>query len=191
MWVQQVLRCADSEFVFSTHVIPAASLGLSARRSFHLAGQVPKSPRLAVVGSRAAHRRFVRACHPIAEAARELGWSLISGGALGIDAAAHRAAIDVGLPQVAVLPCGSDQIYPPGNRRLMAEILEQPDSGILFAHPPGTKTVRAMFASRNAVVVGLADAVVVVEAAMRSGSTLTGRLARRSKTRLAAIVGSD
>jgi len=73
----------------------------------------------------------------------------------------------------------------------MAEILEHSGSGVLFAHPPRTKTVRAMFASRNAVVVGLADAVIVVEAAMRSGSLLTGRLALRAKTRLAAIAGTD
>ncbi len=158
-----------------------------------LAGDLPPAPRLAIVGSRAAHRRFATACEALVKAAHGLGWSVVSGGALGIDAAVHRAAVAARVPQLAVLPCGPDRCYPPHHRGLFAEVLSQSScgSGILFAHPAGTKTVRAMFASRNRIVVDLCEAVIVVEAALRSGSLVTASLARQKKRKLAAIPGTD
>ncbi|MFV8755363.1 DNA-processing protein DprA [Nannocystaceae bacterium ST9] len=155
-----------------------------------LIGSLPPRPRLAVVGSRAAHARYLRALEPVIAAAQAEGWSLISGGALGIDAGAHRLALRLACPQVAVLPCGRDRVYPPGHAELFEQIHRRPDSGLIFAQPAGTEPCRAMFASRNRIVVGLADAVLVAEASLRSGSFGTGRLARKAGLRLAVFAGT-
>ncbi|MFO7561898.1 MAG: DNA-processing protein DprA [Enhygromyxa sp.] len=173
-------------------LISSVELGLPGRRerSFELVGSLPPRPRLAIVGSRAAHRRVLQTLAPIVAEAGARGWSLISGGALGIDGGAHRAALAGGVPQLAVLPCGRDRLYPPNHARLFAELVATDNAGLLFAQPPGTQPSRAMFASRNAIVVGLADAVLVAEAGLRSGSTGTGRLALRRKLPLAAIAGT-
>ena len=173
-----------------TRVIPAAVLGSSGRRQFHLAGVVAPAPRLAVVGSRAAHRCFRDAVEPIVHAAGRRGWSIVSGGALGIDGDAHAAALEAGVPQLAVLPCGPDRPYPPRHEPLFERIASAPGSGVVFAHPPGTEPCRSMFASRNATVVGLSMAVLVVEAAPRSGTMLTATLARRSGRARAVVSGS-
>ncbi|HLT39192.1 MAG TPA: DNA-processing protein DprA [Enhygromyxa sp.] len=177
---------------WSSKQISSAELGLPGKRqrSFELVGSVPARPRLAIVGSRAAHRRVLRTLGPIVAEAGRRGWSLISGGALGIDGHAHRAALDHGVPQLAVLPCGRDRLYPPGHAELFAALAVTEGSGLLFAQPQGTRPARAMFASRNAIVIGLADAVLVAEAGLRSGSTGTGRLALRRDIPLAAIAGS-
>ncbi|MCH9686701.1 MAG: DNA-protecting protein DprA [Deltaproteobacteria bacterium] len=173
-----------------TTVVPASSLGLSGDGDHHLAGVLPSTPRLAVVGSRAAHRRFRDAVEPIVQAAARRGFSIVSGGAVGIDADAHAAALAAGVPQVAVLPCGPDKPYPPQHQPLFEAIVESGHSAVLHARPPGTVPTRAMFASRNALVVGLVDAVVVVEAAARSGTMITATVARRRGKARAAVVGS-
>jgi hypothetical protein len=171
-------------------LIRAAELGLRGRRTYELIGAVPPAPRLAIVGSRAAHRHTLAALGPIVAAAGARGWSLVSGGAIGIDGGAHRAALAHEVAQLAVLPCARDRPYPPGHLGLFAELAAEPRAGLLFAQPPGTEPTRAMFASRNAIVVGLADAVLVAEASLRSGSYGTGRLALRGEVPLAAIAGS-
>ncbi len=155
-----------------------------------LLGSLPPRPRLAIVGSRAAHARNVRALDSVVGAAVDRGWSVVSGGALGIDAGAHRAALRLDCPQLAVLPCGRDRVYPPGHVELFTAIRERSDSGLIFAQPAGTEPRRAMFASRNRIVVALADAVVVAEASLRSGSIGTGRLASRAGLPVAAFVGT-
>jgi DNA protecting protein DprA len=169
-----------------------AALGLAsaAGPALDLVGPLPGRPRLAIVGSRAAHRRVLRMIGPIVQAAGVRGWSLVSGGALGVDGAAHRAALEHGLHQLAVLPCGRDRLYPPGHAKLFASMVESGRAGVVFAQPPGTQTVRAMFASRNAVVVALADALLVAEAGLRSGSRGTGTLALRRGLPVGAIAGS-
>jgi DNA protecting protein DprA len=173
-------------------LLSAAVLGLPHHREqpCELLGPLPGRPRLAIVGSRAAHRRVLRTLPAIVEAAGMRGWSVVSGGALGIDGGAHRAALELGVPQLAVLPCSRDQLYPPAHAPLFASMLESGCAGLLFAHPPGTEPARQMFASRNAIVVALADAVLVAEAGLRSGSRGTGTLALRSNLPLAVLVGS-
>jgi DNA protecting protein DprA len=162
---------------------------LGTRRELALVGGLPVRPRLAVVGSRAAHRRQREAVPWIVRAAAARGWSLVSGGALGIDAEAHRAALAAGVPQVAVLPCGPDRPYPPDHVGLF-DAMARSGAALLFAHPAGTVPTRTMFASRNALVVALCDAVVVVEAAVRSGTMITGRLALRKRIAVGAVLGS-
>jgi DNA processing protein len=172
--------------------LAAAVLGLPGDRkhAFDLVGSLPGRPRLAIVGSRAAYRRVLRMIPTIVEAAGMRGYSIVSGGAIGIDGAAHRAALDRGVPQLAVLPCGRDRLYPPGHARLFAAMLESGDAGLLFAHPFGTETVREMFASRNEIVVALADVLIVAQAGLRSGSRGTGMLALGRSVPVAALAGS-
>jgi DNA protecting protein DprA len=175
------------------HVSLAAEvLGLSSSREHpcELLGPLPGRPRLAIVGSRAAHRRVLRMIPMIVEAAGMRGYSIVSGGALGIDAAAHRAALACGVPQLAVLPCGRDRVYPPSHAKMFAAMLESGCAGLLFAHPFGTEAARGMFASRNEIVVALADALLVAEAGLRSGSLGTGMLALSRGLPLAALAGS-
>lgn len=167
-----------------------ADLGLSGTRDYLLAGAVPPGPRLAVVGSRAARRDRIGLLDAVIAAAKARGLALVSGGAVGIDAGAHRAALAAELPQLAVLPCGPDRPYPPQHVGLFEAIAAAPGSGLLYCHPPGAETCRAMFASRNAVVVGLARAVLVVEAQARSGSVGTGRLALKKGLPVAAVLGA-
>lgn len=168
-----------------------ADLDARLRGPLELAGAVPPRPRLAVVGSRAALRALACAVDPVVDAAAEQGHAIVSGGALGIDARVHRAALERRRPQLAVLPCGPDRIYPADHEALVREIAAAPDSGVVFAQPHGKPPSRAMFVSRNAVVVALVDAVLVVQADVRSGSATTGTLALRRGVPTAAIVGSS
>lgn len=170
--------------------VSAALLGLPGRGVWQLHGVLPHVPRLAVVGSRAAHR-LQRSCVPvIVAAARARGYSLVSGGARGIDAAVHQAALAAGVPQLAVVPCRPEAPYPPEHAGLFAEIASAPGSGVLFALPPGAGPTRGIFASRNALVVAAATAVIVAEAALRSGSWGTGGLALRRRVATAVLLGS-
>lgn len=127
----------------------------------------------------------------IVAAAVACGYALVSGGARGIDAAVHRAALTCGAPQLAIVPCRPGTPYPPEHAELFAAIAAAPGSGVLFALPPGVGPCRGIFASRNALVIAAADAVVVVEAALRSGSWGTGGLALRRKRATAAVLGSS
>jgi DNA processing protein len=145
---------------------------------------------VAVVGSRAAHRDFRDTVPALVAAAGRVGFGIVSGGALGIDGDAHRAALDMDVPQVAVLPCGSDLLYPPAHAGLFRRIASVAGSGLLFAHPAGTAPARGMFASRNRIVVAMSSAVVVVEGGVRSGTMITGRLSLRRGIPLAAVTGS-
>lgn len=174
----------------TTRALTSTELGLRGRQTFHLEGELPPEPRLAVVGSRAAHHDRIALLDTVAQAAAGAGMSLVSGGAVGIDAAAHRAALAAELPQLAVLPCSSDRPYPPHHVPLFRSIAAARGSGLLYCHPPGMATCRAMFVSRNTVVLGLARAVLVVEARTRSGSHGTGRSALRSGQPVAAVLGS-
>lgn len=183
-------RSVSDPRALPTTLLDPSEHRLGPRDHLELMGSLPPRPRLAVIGSRAAHARYVATLDVVLARAHASGWSLVSGGALGIDAGAHRAALRLGCPQLAVLPCGPDRVYPPQHAPLFAALLEQPHNGLVFAHRHGTRSCRAMFASRNRIVVALADAVLVVEASLRSGSLGTGRLAAKAGLPLAAFAGS-
>ena len=120
--------------------------------------------------------------------ASERGHTIVSGGALGIDAAAHRGALDAGASTFAVLGCGVDVVYPDRHTGLFAEIAAS--GGLLSEFRPGTPPRGNQFPSRNRIVAALAEAVLVVEAQARSGALVTAGLAIRMGRPLLAVPGS-
>ncbi|MFE6751496.1 DNA-processing protein DprA [Kitasatospora purpeofusca] len=131
---------------------------------------------VAVVGARACTAYGAHVAGDLAAQLAERGWVVVSGGAYGIDAAAHRGALAVGGPTVGVLACGVDVAYPRGNTALIRRIAEQ---GLLVSElPPGEHPTRFRFVLRNRVIAALTRGTVVVEAALRSGALSTARRAR-------------
>jgi len=126
---------------------------------------------VAVVGARAATSYGVHVTSEISYGLAEREWTVVSGGAYGIDAAAHRAALAAGGVTVAVLACGVDRPYPSGNAALFEQIAEQ---GLLISEwPPGADPLRHRFLIRNRVIAAATRGTVVVEAAARSGAAQT------------------
>lgn len=142
---------------------------------------------VAVVGSRAAtaYGSYVAAEFAASLAAR--GVAVVSGGAFGVDAAAHRGALSAGGVTVAVLACGVDTPYPAAHAELFDAIAAQ---GILVSEwPPGRNVSRLRFLVRNRVIAALTAGTLVVEAARRSGALNTARHARDLCRRLMAVPG--
>jgi DNA processing protein len=148
----------------------------------------PTFPALAIVGARAASRAGCRRTQEWAAMAARRGFTIVSGGALGIDAAAHLGALEAGAPTFAVLGCGVDVVYPDRHVALFAEIAAT--GGLLSEFPPGTPPRGKQFPSRNRIVAALGQAVLVVEAREASGALVTARLAIAMDRPLYAVPGS-
>ena len=128
-------------------------------------------PVVAIVGSRRAGDAGLGMARELARGAAAAGALVVSGLALGVDAAAHEGALAAGAPTLAVLGCGPDVAYPRTNRGLYARILA---AGLIVSeYPPGTEPAPWRFPARNRLIAALADAVVVVEAKVRSGALIT------------------
>lgn len=156
----------------------------------HVQGRVEllAQPMLAVVGSRNATAQGERDAHAFAEALGNAGLTIVSGLALGIDAAAHRGGLATTAGTVAVIGTGADRIYPARNQALAHEIAER--GAILSEFPLGTPALAANFPRRNRLIAGLSLGTLVVEAAPRSGSLITARLAAETGREVFAIPGS-
>ncbi len=145
-------------------------------------------PQLAVVGSRNPTPQGRDTAFEFARALAAAGLAVTSGLATGIDAAAHRGALDAGGLTVAVLGSGLDCIYPSRHQTLAAQIRH---SGVLVsAFPPGTPPRPPHFPQRNRIISGLALGALVVEAATRSGSLITARCAVDQGREVFAVPGS-
>ncbi|MEW2513524.1 DNA-processing protein DprA [Streptomyces sp. NPDC046870] len=132
---------------------------------------------VAVVGARACTEYGTHAAATLSSGLAERGWVVVSGGAYGIDGAAHRGALATHGATVAVLACGVDQAYPRGHAALIARIAER---GLVVGElPPGDHPTPSRFILRNRVIAALTRGTVVVEAACRSGSLATARAAQR------------
>ena len=159
-----------------------APVTLSTRGNLHLLQQ----PVIALVGARNASINAVRHAETLARELGEAGYIIASGMARGIDAAAHRGAMATGT--IGVIAGGIDIIYPPENRNLFAQIV---DEGLLLAEMrPGTAPTPRHFPTRNRIIASLALGVVVIEAAAKSGSLITAREAGERGGEVMAIPGS-
>lgn len=144
-------------------------------------------PIVAVVGARNASANGRRIAEDIAAELAASGRPVVSGLARGIDGAAHQAALRAGTT-IAAIPGGMDVVYPPEHKDLQARIAE---AGLVVAEaPPGTAPLARHFPKRNRIIAGLALGVVVIEAALRSGSLLTARYALDYGRELFAVPGS-
>lgn len=143
---------------------------------------------LAMVGSRNATPQGLQTAENFAKTLASKGLCIISGLALGIDAAAHRGALAGGGDTIAVIGTGSDRIYPARNKELALAIVER--GAIISEFPLGTPAIAANFPRRNRIISGLSRGVLVVEAAPESGSLITARLAGEQGREVFAIPGS-
>ena len=142
---------------------------------------------VAIVGTRRATRYGVRQAEMLAGELARCGWTVVSGLARGIDAAAHRGALAAGGRSVAVLAGGLADIYPPEHRSLAEEIARR--GWLLSETPPRVAPARGMFPQRNRIISGLSLGTIVVEAAERSGALITARHAAEQGREVFAVPG--
>lgn len=145
-------------------------------------------PALAIVGSRNPTRGGVRNALAFARHLSATGFCIVSGLAQGIDTAAHTGALETGGKTVAVLGHGIDRVYPATNRDLAHRIIGS--GAVMSEYPLGSAPRREHFPQRNRLISGLALGTLVVEAAKRSGSLISARLAAEQGREVFAIPGS-
>ena len=153
----------------------------------HVRGALPTAPAVAIVGSRRCTRYGSALARTMARSVVGAGWTVVSGLARGIDTAGHLGALDGGGATVAVLGCGIDVWYPASNRQLGERILEH--GAVVSEYGHGVDPAPWRFPARNRIIVGLSGAVVVVEAAERSGALITARLAMEHGIDVFAVPG--
>ncbi len=148
-------------------------------------------PAVAMVGARNASAAAVKLSRDFAAALADAGFVVVSGLARGIDGAAHRGALAAGASRggtIGVIAGGIDVAYPPEHADLQEEIAQ---NGLLLAEqPPGTEPLARHFPSRNRIIAGIAAGTLVVEAAPKSGSLITARLAGEMGREVMAVPGS-
>ena len=150
--------------------------------------EILNRPRIAIVGARAASRYGIDAARMFASDLSKAGVCVVSGMALGIDAAAHRGAIEEEGSSIAVLGGGVDVVYPAANRRLYARLAA---SGAIFSeYPPGSRPRPWRFPARNRIIAGISRGVVVVEGCEGSGSLITADFCLEQGGEVFAVPGS-
>lgn len=145
-------------------------------------------PKVAIVGSRRPSPVGLKVTQDIAATLGELDIAVVSGLALGVDGAAHSGALSRSGPTIAVMGCGIDIIYPARHASLFNDICHQ--GLVLSEYPLGCKPTRYTFPERNRLVSGLSSGVVIVEAAERSGTLITARMAVEQNRELMAVPGA-
>ena len=160
-------------------------------KMFYYVGTLPteRMPVVAIVGTRKPTSYGKEVTFNLAYSLAKQGIVIVSGLALGIDAVAHRAALEAGGMTVAVLAHGLDSVYPASHRALAEEIVNK--GGLLISeYPPGTLARDFQFLARNRIVSGLSDAVIVTEAAARSGTLATVAYALEQNREVFAVPGN-
>lgn len=142
---------------------------------------------VAIVGTRKATARGIAICEEIVEGLQPYHVSIISGLAYGIDIAAHRKCVALNIPTIGVLGHGLDRIYPAVHRKTAEQMLEH--GGLLTEFPSGTQPMKDNFPSRNRIIAGLCDAVIVVETKVTGGSVITAHFANAYHKDVFAVPG--
>ena len=142
----------------------------------YVRGRLPRHPGLAVVGARQASIASQQLTHTLCRQVAAEGIAIVSGLARGIDRAAHEGALSANGATVGVLGCGIDRIYPQDNAHLFEDIPAQ-GGAIVSEYPPDTPPLARHFPGRNRIISGMCQGVLVVEAAVRSGSLITAGFA--------------
>lgn len=175
-----LITAASPDWPTSLAELPKSPLWL------HRAGAMPDlSNAVAIVGTRFADEEALRFTTDLAGQLADSGRVVISGGARGIDAAAHRGALAAGGKTIAVLATGLKNAYPPEHAELFATIARQ---GCLLSEEPETAVPHpGLFLKRNRVVAALAASVVVVQAPLKSGALATARIAAQLKRPLFSV----
>jgi DNA processing protein len=182
----RIITPIDDEWPTQLHQLgDARPLALWVHGAAHLRTMLVRS--VAFVGARAATNYGERVCAQWVGHCCDNAITVVSGGAYGIDGAAHRAALAAGGMTVAVLATGVDVPYPLGHAALFAQIA---DAGLLMSeHPPGATARRQRFLTRNRIIAAATRATVVVEAALRSGTTSTANAAAALHRPVLAVPG--
>jgi DNA processing protein len=180
----RLLLCTDEDFPPLLQAIPQPPVAL------FVAGDASLllHPQLAIVGARAATLSGRTHARAFAQLAGRAGFVITSGLADGIDAAAHQAVLDAGLPTVAVVGTGVDRVYPAKHRELARRVTAH--GALVSEFPLGTAARSDHFPRRNRILAGLALGTLVVEAGLRSGSLITARLAAEQGREVFALPGS-
>jgi DNA processing protein len=155
---------------------------------FYKGNRIRHEFNIAVVGSRKCTKYGLEAAGYISRNISAMGINVVSGLAVGIDSAAHSAAVKEKGGSTAVLGNGPDIIYPPENRNLFREITE--NGAVITEFPPGTPPLRKNFPVRNRIISGLCRGVIIVEAGRKSGAVITGEIALRQNREVFAVPGS-
>lgn len=145
-------------------------------------------PKVAIVGSRKATSYGLGVTRDFAGGLSRLGVVIISGLAYGIDAAAHRGALEAGGTTVAILPTSLDNIYPAAHQNLAKRIKE--NGCLITEYAPNSEVYKTNFVARNRIVAGVADIVLITEAALKSGSLHTARFALEQGKTVMAVPGN-
>ncbi|MES2971942.1 MAG: DNA-processing protein DprA [Patescibacteria group bacterium] len=144
---------------------------------------------VSIVGSRAVSPYGRQITSRLATEIAKQDLAIVSGLALGIDAIAHQAAVDIGSYTVAVLPCGLDRFYPGTNHNLAEQILKQ-GGAIISEYPEATEPYKLNFIERNRLVSGLCDGLLITEASQRSGTLHTANFALEQGKTVMAVPGN-
>lgn len=159
-----------------------------APHAIYVKGTIPQKPLLAIVGTRKSTETGASLACAFSESFVRYGTAVVSGLAIGIDAAAHRGSLAHTAAAVAVLPCGIAAIYPRMHERLAERILSHAGA-IVSEYPPDIPALPYRFLERNRIVSGLAKAVVVIEAPKRSGALATARYALEQNREVFVVPG--
>lgn len=181
----RVLIPGDADWPSGVEALDVPPLCLWVRGTPHLGHLTGRSA--SIVGARASTRYGDEVARELAAGLADHGFTIVSGAAFGIDAAAHRGALAVGGHTVAVLASGVDRPYPAAHASLLAAIVEQ---GLVVSEvAPGSAPTRGRFLKRNRIIATLTSGTIVVEAGLRSGSLSTAAEAERHGRVVGAVPG--